>query len=225
MTIQIEITRSLVAIIDNIDVEYAPLAWYATKAGYAARTQSVDGRKKIIYLHRKILERKIGRPLSVGEICDHINRNTLDNRRENLRIATLSQSVHNTSKKKGAAFKGVFYSTHHGFWSSKIMVNRISKHIGYFNSAEDAARGYDYWAMILHKEFACLNFPDDKENTVTFWKKWLSESNRSVSGLKCVYRNGSKWAVRTTINGKRIFLGNFDSPEEASDAYMISILS
>ena len=223
MTIQIEITRSLITVIDNVDADCAIISWYATKGGYAARTQKINGVKKVVYLHRKILERKIGRSLSGGEVCDHINRDSLDNRRENLRVATLSQSVHNTSKKKGGVFKGVYYSKYHHFWCAKIMVSGVTKHVGYFNSPEDAARGYDYWAMLLHKEFSSLNFPGDKNNTVLFWKKRLGVSSRNASGLKCVYQNGSKWAARTTKNGRKIFLGNFNSPEEASEAYIASI--
>jgi hypothetical protein len=221
----IGLTKNKVAIIDDVDLDLALLSWYATRAGYAARSEGRRINRKIIYLHRRILERKIGRRLSPSEICDHTNGDRLDNRRDNLRIATLSQSVQNTSKKRGKTpYKGIYYSEDHSSWCAKIMSGRHNKHIGYFDTPEAAARGYDYWAIKYHGDFAKLNFPGEENQTAHFWEQTKVRSKRgSQSGLRCVYKNGNKWGARYTIGGKRIFLGNFDNPEDASRAYTQAI--
>ena len=81
----------------------------------------------------------------LGELCsnmvvDHINHNTLDNRKENLRICTQHQNTMNCSlsinNKSGCA--GVSFSSKLNKWRSYIMVNRKQIHLGCFENIEDA---------------------------------------------------------------------------------------
>lgn len=44
-------------------------------------------------------------------------------------------------------------------------------------------------------------------------------SSRSTSGYKGVRRVNRRWRATITVNGKRIHLGYFDTPEEAAEAY------
>lgn len=220
----IKLTRNQSAIIDDIDVELLDFNWYCTKGGYACRDNRKKGERKVIYMHRLILSRKIGRSLNSSEVSDHINRNTLDNRRNNLRIATLSQSMHNTGSKGGTSiFKGIYYYKERKLWIAKIMCNLVIKHIGSFRSEINAARAYDYWAIKLHQEFACLNFPNQQDETIAWWNKRKQLPHRNnTSGYRGVYRNGNKWAARITRNGIRTFLGAFYTKEDASIAYEIA---
>lgn len=57
---------------------------------YAIRSQGSG----LLYLHRTILERAVG-PAPFGHVGDHINGDTLDNRRCNLRWASKSQNARN----------------------------------------------------------------------------------------------------------------------------------
>jgi len=45
----------------------------------------------------------------------------------------------------------------------------------------------------------------------------------SASGYKCVYPNctGTRWVAQITNGGKRRHIGTYDTPEEASAAYMV----
>ena len=94
---------------------------------------------------------------------DHINRNRLDNRKCNLRMATQSQNNCNVSKYKNntSGYKGVYYAPYNNKtnpWKAQIRINNKNKGIGYFKTADEAAKAYDKMAIELHKEFAWLNF-------------------------------------------------------------------
>lgn len=99
--------------------------------------------------------------LDAWTLVDHKNRDTLDNRRENLRVATTSQNGANQSKRPGGSsrFKGVCWDKSRGKWKARIMLNYKNVHIGRFLVEEDAARAHDVRAREVWGEFAVLNFP------------------------------------------------------------------
>lgn len=77
---------------------------------------------------------------------DHINRDCLDNRIENLREVTPSQSAINrgifSNNKSG--YTGVIWDRIHLKWTSYININNKRTTLGYYNNKEDAiasARG------------------------------------------------------------------------------------
>src|SRR6202000_1501489 len=75
-------------------------------------------------------------------IIDHINRNKLDNRKFNLRIATLSQNSSNKKvpKHNTSGFAGVS-KTSRGFgWAATICINKRQYFLGYFRDKRDAGR-------------------------------------------------------------------------------------
>jgi len=130
--------------------------WWVTKTNsnnYYAIT-IID--KKYHYMHRLIM----------GEgpyLCDHKNKNGLDNRRCNLRKSTKSQNTQNSRKYKrptSSKYRGVYFYKAYGKWSSSIRVNTKRVFIGYFKDEEEAARQYDKNAIKYFGEFASLNFPD-----------------------------------------------------------------
>lgn len=119
------------------------------KKYYAVRIEDC----KIVFMHRQIM----GNP--VGKVIDHRNREGLDNRKSNLRIATRSQNNCNRKQIQGSSkYRGVCYVKSRKKWRVAISYNGTYKHLGFFENEEDAARAYDEAAKIYHGEFATLNF-------------------------------------------------------------------
>lgn len=110
-----------------------------------------------------------GRPLSrillnvVSKklVVDHINGNTFDNRRANLRICTPAENSRNRKVQKNnkVGFKGVFEVRQSGKFQAVIYAGGERHYLGQFDCPFRAARAYDAKAKELHGEFASLNFP------------------------------------------------------------------
>lgn len=155
--VEIELTQGKVTIVDDIDSDLNLKKWCAHKdrnVFYALRG------KPHIKMHRVILGRMLGRELEKGEQVDHKNHDGLDNRRENLRLATGTENCRNRSKRKGASmFKGVCWNKLRCKWQANITIDGRSKHLGRFDSEMDAARAYDKAAIRMFASFCSLNFP------------------------------------------------------------------
>lgn len=93
------------------------------------------------------------------EMVDHVNRDTLDNRRSNLRKCSRAQNAVNSKLRvtNSSGYRGVSFSK--GRWAARIRDNYAYVHLGLFDDPVAAARAYDSAALKLHKEFASLNFP------------------------------------------------------------------
>ncbi len=126
---------------------------------YALRFTNEPGKPvRFSSMHREIM----GFP--EGYLVDHKNNNKLDNRIANLRLATRSQNVMNTLKRRTnttSKYRGVCWRKDMGKWQSKIYFQNKRILLGYFDSEIEAAKAYDAAAKRYHKEFACLNFPEE----------------------------------------------------------------
>jgi len=136
--------------------------WYLSGNGkefYAFRNIKIArGKIKIVSMHRQIMD------FPEGLLVDHKNNNTLDNRRENLRLATHSQNACNRSKirkRTSSKFIGVYFEKRTGRYTSKIRIKGKRLWLGRFKSESDAARAYDKAARKYHGEFAKLNFQEE----------------------------------------------------------------
>lgn len=152
MTVSIPLTRSYVAIIDEIDADLANSRWYAQ---YQRSPIYVTNGKQ--YMHRVIMARIVGRQLSRLEVVDHINHDALDNRRSNLRIATHRQNLANSRqhKNKKTLYKGVhFHPGNKNPFTAQIYLNGKLKHLGCFLTAETAHVMYCLAAYAQWGEYA-----------------------------------------------------------------------
>lgn len=89
-----------------------------------------------------------------GVEVDHKNRNTLDNRRENLRLCTRSQNVGNTVSRitSTTGLKGVMI-TKHGKFQARIRFEGAYYHLGTFETAAEAHEAYIKQSQKLRGDF------------------------------------------------------------------------
>lgn len=173
MSKKIKLTQGKFAIVDDADFDWlSKWSWHVIKQVFKNRTMyyAVRGSKELGKRGKKIPVRMHRVIMSSPEerTVDHKNGNTLDNRRNNLRVCTRSENLRNSKKNKILAkskYKGVICYTnkykdsrYHGI-SARIYVNGKTIHLGIFKTEKIAAKAYDQAALKYFGEFACLNFP------------------------------------------------------------------
>ena len=158
MVRQIHLPHGLVARVDDDDFEWLNqhqwfLAKGTTRGYYAGRRVNVDGKTVQLYMHREILA------VPAGLFVDHIDRDPLNNCRSNLRVATRQQNLCNKfHAHQASGFKGVF--PHRRRFRARIQARGKTHNLGSYGTAREAAEAYDAAAILLHGEFAALNFPE-----------------------------------------------------------------
>jgi HNH endonuclease/AP2 domain len=118
-------------------------------------TGHVEKRGKSVYVHGRIMN------VQPGEFVDHLDHNTLDCRRDNLRVCSKSQNAMNMKKRRGCSsiYKGVSFEKKCGAWSANITLDYQQRYLGIFATEIEAAHAYDLAALELFGEFASLNYP------------------------------------------------------------------
>ena len=100
--------------------------------GYSSLEAWDSQNKKMIYMSWLI----------VGMEFDHINRNSFDNRKSNLRPASDTENAQNHSKRKDntSGVTGVFWNKQRQQWQAYIQVNKNNMRLGFFDNKDDAIR-------------------------------------------------------------------------------------
>ena len=155
---EIQLTKGKVALVDDEDFEYLnQFKWYVNNFHgkfYAVRSFMITKYKQsIVLMHRDIMNPK------KGFVIDHIDGNTLNNIRLNLRICTHGENLRNQklSIANKSGYKGVYFNKERNKWCALIQVYTIKYHLGCFINVIDAARAYNAAAIKYHGEFAKLN--------------------------------------------------------------------
>ena len=123
--------------------------WHVVARCYAASGVRVAGKKVCVYLHRVIMD------APTGVDIDHINGDTLDNRRANLRMASHGENIRNSKKPQNntSGFKGVYWHKQAKKWLAQIKCEAKHHYLGLFDTAEEASLVYETAARKLFGEF------------------------------------------------------------------------
>lgn len=155
MSKEILITKGQKALVDDeLFDELMKFHWHTSKGNggfYAARRIG----SRIAFMHKLVINMDIK-----GVEVDHINGNTLDNRRSNLRPATRQENARN-GKKHGSGssqYKGVTWDANRHKWRAQIrVVPGNTKYLGRYDDEKEAALAYNQAAQYYFREFARLN--------------------------------------------------------------------
>jgi len=169
----IPLTQGKIAIVDDEDYEWLMQwkwgarhdAWncYASRTAYPNGRNGTEGRNHsniTVNMHREIM----GCKPKDGIIVDHINRNCLDNRKVNLRIAAPSINGYNCRmhRDNSSGYRGVFWHKKSRKWMAQFLYHGEHIYCGSFNNLLDAVFAYDCAIIKYRGEDAILNFPEKR---------------------------------------------------------------
>lgn len=212
-----EIVRAL---IDTEDLEKVKfVSTWSPHIQYGGKKIYVDGRpygqKKPVRMHRVIMNP------SAEMVIDHINGNSLDNRKSNLRIVTQAENTHNLVNLKShnkTGVTGVSFNKKNGKWLVQLTVNKVRvfyKLYTDFEEAKDASKLVRAKYM-PHSLEARDNEIDKNAQIDNTFNKPFSTNIRS--GIRNVYWNKkvNKWYVMI----KNKYFGAY---QNISDAEKVAI--
>lgn len=144
----IPLTKGYVATIDAADAHLVDgFNWRVQFVKHLA--YAVTGTLQVVLLHRLIMS------APDGVYVDHKSRDGLDNRRNNLRLATPAQNQHNqrTNTANRSGYKGVHFHKGGKKWWSQITVNGKRISLGLHDTPEAAHAAYCAASSAMHGEF------------------------------------------------------------------------
>jgi len=128
--------KGLFTLVDDEDFERVNrYKWHLSIPEYPTRSFRINYKRFNQRLHGLIM----GQP-PVGYEIDHINRDKLDNRKENLRFVTHSENLRNGKlhSTNTSGYNGVARMSGVDKWRAYCTENGKQKHIGYFSKKSDA---------------------------------------------------------------------------------------
>lgn len=153
---RVPLTRGLEAVVDEADYPLVSQYVWQAQPGrngthYAATRIRVGGKRVKVYMHRLIT----GAPK--GAVVHHFDDDGLNNRRANLALAGFDENaVAATYRPSLCGYRGV--SMCRTKFRAKITVKGVSRHLGVFGTAEEAAAAYDQASVeIFGEAFAWTN--------------------------------------------------------------------
>jgi hypothetical protein len=192
--------------------------WRANERGYVYAM--VD--YKIWAIHRLIMG-----VTDSNLFVDHKDNNPLNNKRENLRLATPSQSIRNRrcNRDNKCGFKGVSQCRWTGKWNARLYAHGKSLTLGKYATPEDAARAWDIKARELFGEFARLNLPDRANEPPPV--DLTSKTRTKFAGVHYSDRPGrqKRWRAHFKFDRGPKSLGFYETEEEAANAVLDFVLT
>ena len=143
---KIKLTQGRFAVVDDQDYDWLnQYKWCVNSKNYVIN--------RIGTIHKVIMNPPKG--LQV----DHINGDRFDNRRNNLRICTVSQNCSNriSKIKPKSGYRGVTFHSITGKWRARLEINSKKISLGLYFTKKEAAIAYNQAAKAYFGEFAKLN--------------------------------------------------------------------
>jgi hypothetical protein len=141
---QIPLSQGKFALVDDADHAFlADFKWCCRgergKEGYAVRHAKVDGKDRLLYLHRHLMQ-----PPADHEVIFR-NGDTLDCRRENLRVVTKQEARQHHLRARSnsqSGIKGIKYNRRPGTWSVDVYRDGQVKRVSTFLTLKEAQDAY-----------------------------------------------------------------------------------
>lgn len=150
----IPLTKGMFSVVDYEDyVEFIKRNWTTKESGGKKFYAVFRNGKDILKMHRLITN------CPDGKMVDHINGDTLDNRRSNLRVCSSHENQCNQklNSRNASGYRGVFWDNGRGKWCAKINCKGKQITAGYFESKENAATAFNFLSAKYHGEFGTYN--------------------------------------------------------------------
>lgn len=148
----IVLTDNKYTVIDEEDFEkVSKYTWYACLCYESWYVRNTDGGQ---FLHQFLMS------APPGWQVDHINHDTMDNRRGNLRVVTPSENGMNKRKANGtfsSQYKGVSWHKGAGKWIVEVRFEGTRHYVGLFTDEHEAAEAYNVKAVEVAGDFVHLN--------------------------------------------------------------------
>jgi hypothetical protein len=131
---------------------WKPLKPKIDDRGYVSVRLHKSPISRYVTVHRLVWLTFVG-IISAGKVIDHIDRNTLNNKLSNLRVASKSQNAQNAKKIKDTVskFRGVHFvlnkDNHKNPWQARMQLNGKRHYLGHFKSEIAAAIAYDLFVI------------------------------------------------------------------------------
>lgn len=138
-------------------------SWHMSDNGkgkkYVTGSKKTDGKSRTVKLHRIVMR------APKGKVVDHIEGNTLDNRKHMLRVVTQVENMQNSRKSKNnkSGVRGLYFHSRDNRWIGGIWANKRYYHIGTWKPEEFevAKAGMEEAYKNLHK------YVQEVQNNVT----------------------------------------------------------
>ena len=156
-TVEVELTRGYVAIVDLADLETVKGYCWQARISHVGKTLLVYASRKAgnktVWMHRATLKPK------ANKLVDHKDGNGLNNRRKNLREATRSQNNRNRGVclRNKSGHVGVSWNTQMGMWRADLTVDGKRKFLGLFKTVPAAVSARAKAGKKYHGEFSRKN--------------------------------------------------------------------
>ena len=211
---EIKLTGKLggIAIVSPEDYELvSQYKWHNTPKGYAIGKIG----NKMMRMNRFIMNDP------KGKVIDHINRNKLDNRRENLRIYTTLQNGQNKSIKKTkttSIYRGVSYYESSKKYRGRFVYNKIHIDLGDYMTELEAAIAFDKYIVNNKIEEIELNFPDKREEYIDDNYEFVKRKFTSKYNGVIFNKQDKKYYAKIISNKKNTYICSSEDEIECAKA-------